>query len=113
MGHMKKLLIGSALLALIASGCTQGSSSATNQKQPGPAVGRAVGVTTGAVIGNVAAGTVAATEGAGQAIGSAFIPEEKNVIRKWETVTTQDGRSIKVSREYYIDEDGNIIGEVK
>ncbi len=106
------------LLALLLgiSGCASGGgmeSGMTNQDQPGPKAGRAMGTAAGAVAGNVAGAAAAAGEGASNAAAKSFTPAERRTIRKWETVTTEDGREIQVSKEYLVDEQGNIIKEVK
>jgi len=107
-----KFFISFALIALLV-GCQSGSSTVTNQNQPGPAVGRAVGTGAGAVSGQVVGGTVAAVEATGQTMATAFEPRETRVIRKWVTETTEDGREIQVQKEFLVDEEGRIIKELK
>lgn len=81
-----------------------------NTRQPGPAVGTGVGVATGAVAGNVAGAVVGAGEGFAAASSSAF-DSDRRVVRSWQTVTTSDGRTIRVPVEIEVDEYGRPYGE--
>jgi hypothetical protein len=115
--HMKiyssqSVFIVAVLLSL--SACHRGPGSGlTNPQQPGQAAGETVGQAVGVAVGNVAAGTVGVGEGAVGGVVSAFDAPSTRIIRKWEAQTTSDGRTIQVAKEYYVDEAGNILDEVK
>lgn len=90
-----------------------GGGRVTNQNAPGPVVGNAVGAGAGAVVGNVAGAGVGAVEGSAAAVGNVFTPQPTRVVRHWKQEATIDGRTIQVPVDYYVDEQGRIIKEVK
>src|SRR5258705_6275197 len=84
-------------LCAIISGCASDPNriGITNQRHPGPAVGRAVGTGVGVAAGNVAGGVVGFGEGV--AVGAAApFDSSTRVVRRWPTETTADGRAILV-----------------
>jgi hypothetical protein len=103
-----------AMLTLIASGCASGPNSVgvTNQRQPGPVVGRAIGTGVGAVAGNVAGAGVGIVEGTAGGIHSAF-DNTQRVVRYWREEKTQDGRVITVPEDFLVDKDGRVIRQIK
>lgn len=103
------LSLSAMLCAIALAGCQTTDGSATNTRQPGPAVGSAVGTATGAVVGNVAGAVVAAGEGAAAAAKASF-DGERRVVREWRTETTPDGRTIRVAYEFEVDAQGRPIG---
>jgi len=110
---VKKLLIAPFLLSMIAlSGCATrpAEARATNNSQPGPAVGHAVGTVGGTVVGQVAGAVVAGAQGAADAVKAPFNNEHR-VIRRWRTETTADGRTIQVPYEVVVDANGHVITE--
>lgn len=106
---IRTLPVGAVVL-LTACG---GGGRVTNQNAPGPQVGNAVGAGAGAVVGNVAGAGVGAVEGSAAAVGNVFTPQPTRVVRHWKQETTVDGRTIQVPVDYYVDEQGRIIKEVK
>ncbi|MCB1125388.1 MAG: hypothetical protein KDM81_02755 [Verrucomicrobiae bacterium] len=105
-----RVLPAGAVVLLTACG---GGGRATNQNAPGPQVGNAVGYGAGAVVGNVAGAAVGTVEGGAAAVGDVFTPQPTRVVRHWKQETTVDGRTIQVPVDYYVDEQGRIIKEVK
>ena len=106
--------LATATIGLLIAGCATGPNQVgvTNQRQPGPAVGRAVGAGAGAVVGNVAGGVVGAGEGFGGATKSAF-DNTQRVVRYWKEEQTADGRTIMVPVNFLVDQDGRVIRQVK
>lgn len=107
---LNPLLPTTAVALLTACG---GGGRVTNQNAPGPVVGNVVGAGVGAVAGNVAGAGVGALEGTAATVGSVFTPQSTRVVRHWKEETTVDGRTIQVPVDYYVDEQGRIIKEVK
>jgi len=105
------IVLWGCLLGL--TGCHSTDEIATNHAQPGPQLGHVIGTVVGAVPGQVIGGTVAAVEAIGDQIKAPYEYPTLQIIRKWETVTTLDGRTIQVAREYYVNDQGEIIGEVE
>jgi hypothetical protein len=103
-----------AALTLIAAGCATGPNAVgvTNQRQPGPYIGRAVGTGIGAVAGNVAGAGVGVAEGTAGGIHSAF-DNTQRVIRYWREEKTTDGRIILVPEDFLVDQDGRVIRQMK
>ncbi len=94
------------VMAVGLAGCaTNRDGRVTNPRAPGPAVGNAVGAVGGTVVGNVAGAVVGVGEGA---VTAAAVPfnNDRRVVRRWETVTTSDGRTVRVPVEVEVDEYG-------
>ncbi len=112
---MKPINVSStvALLAL-AAGCASDPNriGITNQRHPGPAIGRNVGAAVGGVAGNAAGLAVGLGEGA--VIGAtAPFDNKTTIVRRWRTVETSDGRVIQVPEDVVVDSNGQVIGSVK
>ncbi|CAM2897941.1 flagellar motor protein MotB [Rariglobus hedericola] len=108
------LIIGSLVgMTGFMSGCsTTDGKSATNPRQPGPAIGQGVGAVVGSVGGNVVGAGVGVVEGASSAAKGVFTNEPR-VVRVWRTETTSDGRTIQVPYEILVDQYGRPIGDKK
>lgn len=94
-------------LCAVLSGCASDPNriGITNQRHPGPAVGRAVGTGVGVAAGNVGGGVVAFGEGV--AVGAAApFNSSTRVVRRWRTETTADGRTIQVPEDIVVDQYG-------
>lgn len=94
-------------LCVVISGCKTDPNriGITNQRHPGPAVGRAVGTGVGVAAGNVAGGVVAFGEGVGSGAAAPFNSSTR-VVRRWRTETTADGRVIQVPEDIVVDQYG-------
>jgi len=113
--NIKTTFFSLSLLGAILAGCSspETGSRITNQDQPGPQVGHAVGTAVGTVAGNVTGGVAAVGEGVVSGVSESFTPQDATIIRRWEKVTTPDGRVIDVEKQYLVDKKGNIIREIK
>ncbi len=100
-------------IVAIVTGCASGSNSigVTNQRQPGPAIGRAVGAGVGAVAGNVAGAGVGVVEGTSGGIHSAF-ENTQRVVRYWREEKTTDGRIIFAPVDFLVDANGQVIRQI-
>jgi len=106
-------LFATVTCVVFATGCAgENSVGATNQQQPGPALGRAVGAGVGAVAGNAAGAGVGIVEGTTSGIQSAFDNTQREV-RYWREEKTADGRMILVPETYLVDANGNIIRRIQ
>jgi hypothetical protein len=95
------------------TGCTSPDKiGVTNGEAPGPAAGRAVGYGAGAVAGNVAGAVVGVGEGVAAGVSKPF-DNTTRVVRRWRTETTPDGRTIQVSEQVLVDENGRMIRVIK
>jgi len=102
------MLVGVTGAALwLAAGCASDPNriGVTNQRHPGPAVGRAVGTGVGVVGGNVAGGVVGFGEGVSRGAAAPF-DNTTRVVRRWRTETTADGRTIQVPEDIVVDQYG-------
>lgn len=108
------LLLACAALAAILSGCASNRNTigVTNQRQPGPVVGRAIGSGVGAVAGNVAGAGVGIAEGTAAGINSAFDSSQR-IVRYWHEEKTPDGRTIMIPEDWLVDKDGRVIKKLK
>jgi outer membrane lipoprotein SlyB len=99
---------------LVAPGCASDRNAVgvTNQRQPGPVVGRAVGAGVGAVVGNVAGAGAGLVEGTAGGIHSAF-DNTQRVVRYWREEKTADGRVILVPEDFLVDANGQVIRKIK
>ena len=115
MNSTRYIPIGLAIITitLLLAGCASPKEvGVTNQRQPGPVIGRAVGTGVGAVGGNVIGAGVGVVEGAGGAVKSTF-DNTQRTVRYWREEKTADGRTIMVSEEYLVDDNGRIIRKVR
>jgi hypothetical protein len=112
---LRSVLVAGGLFGLSAllSGCsTTDGKSATNPRQPGPAIGQGVGTAVGVVAGNVAGAAVGAVEGTATGLKKPFTNEPR-VVRTWRTETTSDGRTVQVPHDILVDEYGRPISDKK
>jgi len=94
-------------MILVLTGCQSDPNTlgVTNPNQPGPQAGRATGAVVGGVAANTAGFVVGTGEGVAAATGKVFNNRSYSV-RKWETITTEDGRTIQVPVDIWVDENG-------
>ncbi|AHF91933.1 flagellar motor protein MotB [Opitutaceae bacterium TAV5] len=91
---------------LLTGGCaTHNDGRITNPDQPGPAIGNAAGAVVGAVAGNAAGAVVGVGEGVAWQTKEVF-NNDHQVVRRWQTVTTSDGRTVQVPVEIAVDKYG-------
>ncbi len=110
---MFSLTVGLLGLAASLTGCsTTSGKTATNPRQPGPAIGQGVGAAVGTVGGNVVGAAVGVVEGAAAGAKKPFTNEPR-VVRIWRTETTSDGRTIQVPYDILVDQYGRPIGDKK
>lgn len=98
----------------IAAGCASDPNriGLTNQRHPGPAIGRTIGVAAGGVAGNAAGLAVGVGEGAVIGVKAPF-DNKTTIVRRWKTVEAADGRVIQVPEDVVVDEFGRPVESVR